>query len=91
MAEPSDPPRREFRFKPTTFETVNAGVPASEGPESAQPDPGPRGTESAKVDLRDILRDANRGVPACGSARDRDNEVRGTLREHHDQIGRAHV
>ena len=89
MAEPTDPPRREFRFKPTTFETVNAGVPASEGPESARPDPGPRGTEAAKVDLRDILREANRGVPACGSARDRGNEVRDTLREEHERERKA--
>jgi hypothetical protein len=39
--------------------------------------------------LRDILRDAHHGVPVAVPAKDRDNEVRQMLREHHDREQKA--
>ncbi|MFM8617673.1 MAG: hypothetical protein ACKOTE_01775 [Opitutaceae bacterium] len=82
MPDEPETPRRPLRFKPTEFEVVNerTSPPATEA--EARPDPGPSANESGKVDLRDILQDAVRGVPVTGVHRecDRDNEVRGVMR-----------
>jgi len=89
MSDEGDASRRSFRFKPTTFDVVNAGVPAPDTIGSPRPDPGPAAPDSRPVDLRDILRDANRGVPVAGSARESDNEIRATLREQHEREQKA--
>ena len=82
MPDEQEPPRRPLRFKPTEFEVVNER-PAPSAPEvKPRPDPGPAATDAGKIDLRDILQDAVRGVPVTGVSRerDRDNDVRGVMR-----------
>lgn len=85
MADEDGAPRRKFRFKPASFDAVNAGVPAPGTGDTPHPDPGPTAPEAGPVDLRGILREANRGVPVAGSARGGDNEIRAVLREQHDR------
>jgi hypothetical protein len=89
MATEDEAPRRTFRFKPAAFTAVNAGVSAPGPGNSPRPDPGPTAPDSRPVDLREILQDANRGVPVAGSARESDNEIRSALREQHARERKA--
>ena len=82
MPDKPETPRRPLSFKPTEFEVVNERTLPPAPQAVARPDPGPETPGSGKVDLRDILQDAVRGVPVTGvnRERDRDNEVRGVIR-----------
>lgn len=89
MSDEGDAPRQRFSFKPTTFDAVNTGVPTQGTGDDTRADPGPAAPNSNPIDLCDILRHANRGVPVAGSVRESDNEIRATLREHHEREQKA--
>ena len=82
MPDKPETPRRPLSFKPTEFEVVNERTLPPAPRADARPDSGPETPGSGKVDLRDILQDAVRGVPVTGvnRERDRDNEVRSVIR-----------
>ena len=82
MPDEPETPRRPLRFKPTEFEALNERTPPPAPQADVHPNPGPEAQGGGKVDLRDILQDAVRGVPVAGAnrERDRDNEVRGVIR-----------
>ncbi|MDB6167512.1 MAG: hypothetical protein JWM88_376 [Verrucomicrobia bacterium] len=64
--EPPEPPRREFRFKPTTFERANPATGAENNP---------------PIDVRDIFRQASAGPPKPRATPDpAANEVHDILR-----------
>ena len=91
MPDEPETPRRPLRFKPTQFEVVNERKPPPVPQAGARPDPGPEAPGSGTIDLRDILQDAARGVPLTGAnlERERDNEVRGVIREEHARQEKA--
>jgi hypothetical protein len=96
MADDVDPPRKFYGFKPREFDPVNKPV---SSPENPPPLPSPpallspiasaENPASPRVDLRDIIRDAQTSGPVLGrSERAADNDVHAILR---DNLARANA
>jgi hypothetical protein len=86
MADDPDPPRKFYQLKPKEFEVVNERVPTSPTPaDSPAPDPGPMAADHARIDVRDIFRQANTPGKVLGhnGPVNTANEVHDLLREKH--------
>lgn len=88
MSEESTPPRKMYQLKPKEFERLNTMVPAA--PASTSPDLGPQEAASGKIDVRELAKVAEGGVPLLGNNAvvNRPNDVHAMLQ---DNLARANA
>jgi hypothetical protein len=84
MQDESDPPRKNYGFKPREFERANPARPPHPSDASVPaPDPGIVAADSGKIDVHDLIRAGAGAGPQLGNnaVKNRDNEVHTILRE----------
>ncbi len=74
MPDESDPPRQMYQLKPKQFEAVNDSIPPVAPGVASAPDPGPSEGGSARIDVRDLCKQAGPPVPLRGATARRNQQ-----------------
>jgi len=82
MPDEPDPPRKFYGLKPKEFERANE-LPAPPPLPESRADPGIARSNAGRIDVRDLARQAARGVPLLDGSNapaNRDNDIHSILR-----------